>query len=350
MKTFFLIAALATLSFAGCKKDSTVTNNPGGGSGGTGGGGGGSTNNLAISSITPTAYCDDTITITGTGFDADKTKDTVDFGILNSSNVYSIPDPNACVVNSASTTQLKVTITNSFNFGGNLIFLNPLAVARVRTTLGKVYSGNIYFKVAPLFTDIEDITAPAGSNVVRVSDSVSCINGIGIGNLSYSSFSIGGTSFHPVIDSSSNCKFGFVLPYNLLGSNLDESKHQTAAVILTMKDGKTVSQNIDVYVSPLMHISSTTPATPVFYKSTAAPGAVEVINISGIYLKSDAIIEHTYTGGSDVTGLTATDFSTTASTSYTVSLLALGVHYISIYRMENGVKKVYGNTAFTINP
>ncbi len=345
MKTTFLSALLVGIIFFSCKK-SPVTPTPPGGGGNTGGGG------LSITSITPLSpYCDDEITINGTGFDADKTKDTVKFGILNSSGNFSVPDANLCVINSATTTQLKIVISNSFNFGGNLIFLNPLAVARVNCPKGMVYSSQkVIFRVSPLCTSIQDANSFMGYNVARVGDSIFTQNAIGIGNNSLDNISINTTNFTPKIDSSSNCKFGFVLPNKLFGLVLDETVHQISKMTIRMKDGKTTDVNVDFYTSPIMSALCSA-AIPSFIKSTAPSGAVETINVTGVNLKSDTKVEHTYPGGSDEGALSIdTEFGTKGSIIYQVSLLTVGTHNVRLFRMENGVKKYYGVASFIIYP
>jgi hypothetical protein len=87
MRTYILFPILCVFALA-CKKTSSGSNagNPPGNGGST----------ITIASVSPQQfYVDDQITITGTGFNPDKTKDTVDFGAVDSSTsamtFYPIP-------------------------------------------------------------------------------------------------------------------------------------------------------------------------------------------------------------------------------------------------------------------
>src|SRR5689334_23613483 len=93
MKKSMLSCLIILIILNACTKSGGGSNNGGGNGGGNNGGGGGNNgggnnnNTLTIASITPVnPYPDDEITITGTGFDADATKDTVEFGRLINGN------------------------------------------------------------------------------------------------------------------------------------------------------------------------------------------------------------------------------------------------------------------------
>lgn len=67
LKCSLLLLFVVALFFNSCKKDTQAPNIP-------------VATKITITDITPNAYTDQTITITGTGFNIDLTKDTVDFG------------------------------------------------------------------------------------------------------------------------------------------------------------------------------------------------------------------------------------------------------------------------------
>jgi len=108
---------------------------------------------ITITAITPAKpYADDTITITGTGFNPDKTKDTVDFGIGDAAPGYFNPYFNGngtaskAIIISASSTQLVIKALNadSGNTGLDRALFNgvpgnnPLNQIRVRSLGAKV--------------------------------------------------------------------------------------------------------------------------------------------------------------------------------------------------------------------
>src|ERR1700749_422186 len=94
MKLTFTIALLALLMW-GCKKDSPAPakNNP---TGSTPTGSTPATGGVTITSVSPSSfYADQELTITGTGFNPDKTKDTVFFGIIVDDGGVKEFEPNA---------------------------------------------------------------------------------------------------------------------------------------------------------------------------------------------------------------------------------------------------------------
>lgn len=106
MRTIIL-SAIIILFVIGCKK----TNSPGPPPSGGG--------KITITSITPVMpYADDTITITGTGFNPDKTKDTVDFGGGDAGAgvftpyFYGQGNTSKAVIITATSTQLVIKAVN----------------------------------------------------------------------------------------------------------------------------------------------------------------------------------------------------------------------------------------------
>ncbi|MEO7048181.1 MAG: IPT/TIG domain-containing protein [Ferruginibacter sp.] len=107
MRTIIL-SAIVILFAIGCKKTNTPVVPPSGGSG-----------PISITSISPAKpYADDEITITGTGFNPDKTKDTVDFGGGDaaagtfSPYFYGEGTTSKAVIISATGTQLVIKAVN----------------------------------------------------------------------------------------------------------------------------------------------------------------------------------------------------------------------------------------------
>lgn len=154
MRTLFsAIVILAVTSFS-CKKNPATPPPVNGGNNGS----------ITITGISPAMpYADDEITITGTGFNADKTKDTVDFGggdpLSGIFNPYSVTtNISKAVVISATATQLVIKAVNPdstttiglnaqlFNLTSGFNSLNRL---RVRSNGLKAISSLTPFKQIP---------------------------------------------------------------------------------------------------------------------------------------------------------------------------------------------------------
>ena len=118
MRSTIPLTFLLTVLFYSCSKtNSGTTQPPPPPPGGTGTG-------VSISSVSPlTPYYGDVITVTGTGFDADLTKDTVTFvnsaDGVNFSNIYSISNLQFKIV-SATTTQIKFKTDSLFQISPSL--------------------------------------------------------------------------------------------------------------------------------------------------------------------------------------------------------------------------------------
>jgi hypothetical protein len=108
--------------FFSCTKSGTQNNNNNNNNGGNGNGNGGSSNgsgNITVTGILPARpYPAESITINGTGFDADKNKDTVEFGLFDASGIFRAYDEqkhfSTAKIISATTTQLVVQAIDTF--------------------------------------------------------------------------------------------------------------------------------------------------------------------------------------------------------------------------------------------
>jgi hypothetical protein len=154
MRTLFSLFVIIGVTSFSCKKN-PVTVPPGNG---------GNNSPITITSISPKIpYADDEITITGTGFNPDKTKDTVDFGVGDPVsgifNPYAVnTNISKAVIISATATQLVLKAVNpdSSTTNGlnaqlfNLISgFNSVNRFRVRTNGLKAISSLTPFKQIP---------------------------------------------------------------------------------------------------------------------------------------------------------------------------------------------------------
>ena len=159
MRSSLIFIFLLTLCIASCKKDSNPGNTnpppapPGGGGGGTG--------SVAITSISPlTPFEGEIITIKGTGFDPDKSKDTVLIGTYDPSQKRFLPRgfaipfykyPQVTLL-SASATELTFKADTSSNFTD---FETARFAIQVSTPSGSRYTGDtLYIKDLPRITSI----------------------------------------------------------------------------------------------------------------------------------------------------------------------------------------------------
>jgi hypothetical protein len=161
MRTIIL-SAIIILFATGCKKTNSPAAPPSGG--GT----------ITITSISPAKpYADDEITITGTGFNPDKTKDTVDFGTGDAAAGYFTPyfygqgTTSKAVIISATNTQLVikavnpdsaevVTPTSTSHYGLNKVLFNNVqgtanALNQIRVRVAGAQTSSLKsFKQLPL--------------------------------------------------------------------------------------------------------------------------------------------------------------------------------------------------------
>ncbi len=158
MRKTVLVILVSSAFIYSCKK-SPDTPAPAPGNGGA----------ITISSISPAMpYADDEITITGTGFNPDKTKDTVDFGTGDPAlpgnfgpYAYGLTTASKAIVISASATQLVIKAVNSDSTrssgldyllfkGGNNTGFNKYNRIRVRSGGGLIAISNLTpFKQLP---------------------------------------------------------------------------------------------------------------------------------------------------------------------------------------------------------
>ena len=141
----FLITATALLALSSCSKSSNDNNTGGGGSGGNGGGGGTA---ITVTAITPAnPYPEDQIVITGTGFNPDKTKDTVEFGDKSSFGFHPYHDGGSTgyqsQIISATATQLVISAVNTYDLNfSNFVGDQNKTVLQIKAN-GKTYMTDI---------------------------------------------------------------------------------------------------------------------------------------------------------------------------------------------------------------
>jgi len=291
---FVFVAAL--ILFSSCTKNNPGSN-PSPPPPGNGGGGGTGGSSLTVTSISPTnPYPDDEFTINGTGFNANASLDTVEFGHLINGNFAAwhagIPSQysSLCTVNNASTTQLKVKAVNpveldfdSYSFGQTSI-----AVAQIRTGGKKVVTPLIPFKRLMRINGTND--PETNISWGRPGDSLD-INGQGFNKIGLN-VSIGGTALSNFkVDSTPfSARISTRLPKNFFGGENDETITETRTVTVTNNDGKSLQKDFTFFMSPTMRVYSMQSTQSSYSLSgLAGSGGMVTINIIGRALKGDAI-------------------------------------------------------------
>ena len=295
-KCLFVFAAALVL-FSSCAKNNPGSN-PSPPPPGSGGGGGTGGSNLTVTSISPTnPYPDDEFTINGTGFNANASLDTVEFGHLINGNFAAwhggIPDqyPSLCVVTTASPTQLKVKAVNPFELDYSSFDFSQtsIAVAQIRTGGKKIVTALIPFKRLMRLNGTND--PETNISWGRPGDSLD-INGQGYNKIGLN-VSIGTSPLSNFkVDSTPNsARISLRLPKNFFGGENDETITDTRTLTVTNADGKSVQKNFTFFMSPTMKVFSMQPDHPSYSLSgLGGSGGVVTIYIVGRALKSDAII------------------------------------------------------------
>jgi len=360
MKKIFFFLSIITMIFFSCKKSSPIqgNNNNGGNNNGSNNGNGNSSS-ITITSLSPAnPYPDDEITINGTGFNADKTKDTVEFGKLMGSALAAwhdgLPEEWASLTTivSASATQLVIKAVNPQPLDFNSFDLSPVSIAAlsVRTGSKKVVSSLIPFKRLMQLNYIEDVDA--GNSNGRPNDSLE-ISGTGF-RKSGLAVSIGGTQLTGFnIDSASNgsnsSQVKLRLPKAFFGIENDEDKTITKTITVSNPDGKTVHKDFDFFVSPRMYINDIHPESREYSLSelTASAGVVK-ITVKGACLKDDAYVTLGVTGYSTKFPLPVTNLQD--SVVFEIGTNALphqGTYTVRIWRGDN---VLYAGCNFNLKP
>jgi len=335
-KHYFPIVITALVLVASCSKSTPTTNpnpNPGGG-----GGGGGTTTGMTVSSISPAnPYPDDEFVINGTGFNPDKTKDTVQFGRLINGNFgawqggLAAEWPSLCTIISASSTQLRVKANNpielddaSFSMINNP---NSISVAQIKSGGKKVVTPLIAFKRIMRLNGTNDPEAHISWG--RPGDSLE-IFGTGF-NKSGVQVSIGQTALNILnIDSSAGSStIRLRMPKDFFGNSNDEAATDIRTLTVTNADGKSLHKDITFFMSPTMKIFSMSPEQSSYSKGS---GGVIRINITGRHLKNTAVV-HLDSGNGTHTQfpLPVTGFPSTCTLELTTPSMAVGNYQVTIY-------------------
>jgi hypothetical protein len=286
------ISSLVAL-FIGCilcncsSSDPTPTQNPNPNPNPGGGG------DVTISSITPeTLYADDEITINGTGFSTDPTKNIVQMGtpsgnfLIFQINDPGDPDPNDPYfkVVSATATKLVVKVKNEVAQNDLNYELSADQPYRVKVTVnGKSAMSAIqHSKRLPVFnlSYTSSINQVIGCSLyVQAGDSVHMSGG---GFYGPCSVSIDGKPIIPVhVKSTSELRF--LIPRNHFGELNDDCIGPTVKVKVTNGDGKFLEKDIYISQSPPMRVYAA-----AFSKPEYTAGETPTLTITGYSIYSSA--------------------------------------------------------------
>jgi hypothetical protein len=268
MKRLMAFFLLILIGFSSCKKDNNTpgSGNNNGGNGGGNNGGGGNGADITVATILPAEpYPDDQITITGSGFNPDATKDTLEFGDqLQGGFIYYTGGgtDNQTKIISATATKLVIEAVNymdldydNFAIGSNL----PKTRIRIKANGKKFVTDIIPFK-HKLFINA---TAP-GSILAKIQG---CTNYIQPGD----SISLDGSGFYKpgkiylnnkeipnvIFDPATITKCSFRIPKDIFSKTPEDNcTPLTATVKIVNADGKSYEREVTSVPSPPMVISS----------------------------------------------------------------------------------------------
>ena len=362
MKTIYLLLTFLVL-LAGCKKNSINTPNGGGNNGGGNNGGSGDT--LSVTSFSPHyPYSTDEITITGTGFNLDKTKDSVYFNTADAVNFGT----GYATITQASATQLKFVMPPDSVTGFMSEFGSDDGVVDIKVIANgksKSIPQALKFKMK---CQLNSISIPANSPVYpRPGDTLTVV---GRGwNATGTSLSINGQAANLFkVDSSQECCgyyatywFGYTyLPKNFFGEINNEDSTKLIPATVTNADGRSGTKMIQCFLSPIMRVDSfnlpgSTFVPSVGYKVSLSQlnssGGVLNVGIIGKNLKSNAVITFTGSDGSNnQMGLGVSGFPDNASVPIGAGGLKPGYIY-SVFVKANNTSQgyvSYGGITFSV--
>jgi hypothetical protein len=370
MRSIYLQTMVLICLLAGCQKNNTNSSNNGNGNGG----GGGSSDSLSVSGWSPLyPYTSDEVTLNGTGFNPDKTKDTV---------LVEYPGRGGgqpATINSATATQLKIVVPPDSVFGlGYILF--PTYTFSILANGKKL---DLPLAKTPIFKESLHLSGIGGGEydvAARPGDTI-LIRGTGFtpnGN----SISIGGNTVNIYnvdtakgeLDNNQSrydvylptCLAHGVIPRTFFGEINDETATKDLTVSFTNGDGKTSQVQQKLGQSPVMLINSITPVGATFtpgygysyslsgLNSTGGNASVQIV---GKFLKNnmDVEITGTLTGTNTVvsdahSSPSVAGFPDSTVVAYNASGLTAGVTYeIRIWANNRGQGNIfYGSQTFFI--
>ncbi|MDP4245698.1 MAG: IPT/TIG domain-containing protein [Bacteroidota bacterium] len=347
MKTIYWSLPLFLL-LAGCRKNSTISSNGGGNNGGGNNGGGG--DSLTVSSFSPhNPYSTDEIAITGTGFNPDKTKDSVYFSTQDALNFGT----GYATITQATATQLKFVMPPDSVTGFMKVFGYDDGVVDIKVMANgksKSIPQALKFKMA---CQLSRISIPA--NVIVYPRPADTLTVIGRGwSKTGTSLSINGQPANLFnLDSSMECCGNYAtywvgysyLPKTFFGEINNEDTTKMIPAAITNADGRTDQKMIQFYLSPIMRVDSFdlpgfTFVPSVGYKVSLSQlngnGGVLNIRIIGKNLKSNAVIAISGTdGSSNQMGLGVSGFPDNAAVQIGTGGLKAGYTYTVLLYANN---------------
>jgi hypothetical protein len=282
MQKYIFLACVLTVFIHSCNKTNSGTSNPppppppGGTGSGTG---------ISISSVFPlTPYYGDVITITGTGFDADLTKDTVT--LVNSdsttfSSIYGISNIRFKIV-SATTTQIKFVTDSLFLISPGL----PQIVAvYVRAPSKSGFTRNILsFKRNLTFgITVADFGPNPGCLAIYAGDSI-LLTGEGL--YPPVSVTINGKATNITADANSTTSARGFLPLGFFGAprQIQCADDKLYAVTVVNGDGRTFSNPRYFFEGPNSAVNQPF-ALGLSYSLSS--GTTALVNLTGYALRDD---------------------------------------------------------------
>jgi len=374
MKSIYLPIILLALLFAACKKNNVSPNNTNSNNnnnGNKGGNTGGQGDTLSVSNFLPLyPYTADEVTIVGTGFNADKTKDTVLIDYLGGGN------GKPATINSASATQLKIVVPADSLMGLDAKLAFPIYTFEIHAN-GKHL--DIPLSKTPVFKRTLYLNWASGGEpdvAARPGDTIQ-ITGAGftpkgdvvlIGSTTLNIYKVdtvqgelANNALRINYIASEDVAFS-VMPLTIFGQVNDETATQTKTVSFTNGDGKVTQKQEKFGLSPIMSITNIsfegatfTPGYGYSYSLSGLNGSGGKIRVSikGKHLKNNTDAEligsdYNNTIISDVhSSLPVSGFPDSTVVEYGTGGMQAGLNYtIKLTANNTGSSKLYGFVSF----
>jgi len=349
MKSIFAGLILLLSLLVACQKN-TAVNGSGGNNNNGGGGGGSKSDTIAVTSFSPAIpYTSDVVTITGAGFNPDKTKDSVWFHDDEGSGYFKIV--------SATSTQLQILLPPDS--------ISQILTAGTNGILDLKISANGKFKNIPqairfkMTLSLVGVGAPRLADPPRPGDSISLFgrgftwNSTSISINSQSMAISKLDSVGPTADGEYSSRwFAFTyLPKSFFGQVNNEDSVKYLPCTVTNGDGKTAQATFPFGLSPLMEV------TDMHYENeylagggvrtvslSAASGAALRLHIIGKNLKNNADVAFVGTDGTNThSSLPVSGFPDSTIVEFGTNNIKPGYTYVVTISANNSSK---GNVAY----
>jgi hypothetical protein len=281
MRKIIFLSLTLSIALYSCTKN--------GGSGSSSGGGGNKP--PAITDISPLiTYPGDVITLTGTGFDPDKTRDTVAMGIIanklfasNATFYFALTSLKTKII-SATSTQIKFTTDSALE-----ILPEPIQrkiAFQVKTSSGKFNTDTIE-KIKENLSFYVQLNAPYPNNCYTAIFAGDSLTFGGFGFYKPVTVTLNGQGVNTVFDANNTTSGVGFLPLTYFGQGspvVDCNLEQPLHVKVTNGDGRSQTKDYPYFPCPNSQVLGASMNALVYSKSG---GGAALLTVTGYALRSD---------------------------------------------------------------